>query len=302
MAAVVWLQTSDGTRVAVGPGGVLIGRGADCDLVVASDEASRHHALVCATEAGAEVISFGRNPTTVDGAEVRTAQVHASADFTVPGLAMRLCIEGAAGGEQRWALARDGTAMFTISGGQLTLGGSASDDLWLPGLAPGAAVVRPAAGGVLVGERLYGPGEKVEVGPYAFTVARAPTSPQTTRLVSGGLPVEAALEFLPSGARLRLKLGAEQNEVYLPERPAALVAALLQPPRGYTPGDYLPDAELLPRIWSTGGDRTALNVLISRTRKRLHAAGMDGRTLIERSPAGGATRFRLAAGAQVGVT
>ena len=78
---------------------------------------------------------------------------------------------------------------------------------------------------------------------------------------------------------------------------------LLAPPKGYDPGEFIPDDLLYPRVWGRdGGDRNALNVLISRTRSEFHQIGLDGFSLIERLPSGGATRFRLGEDTEVEVS
>jgi len=303
MSTRCWIETPDGARLPVGAGGLLIGRGNDCDIVVAHNDVSRRHALVCATSDGAEVIPFGRNPTTVGGKVLSTpTRVDASTELVVPGLRMGLIVEvGSEVAAVSWVLAQDNTR-FPVNRPRVTIGGGAADDLWLPGLPAEAAVVTVALTGLIVDGDLVAEGEEIAVGAFRFTVARAEDDGATTRMASGGLPRAVHLQFLPSGGRLTVTRAGTPVELYLPERRCALIATLLKPPPGYARDEFLPDDVVIPRVWSSGGDRTALNVLIARTRKRLTTAGLDGRMLLERAPTGGATRFRVAPDASVKIT
>jgi DNA-binding winged helix-turn-helix (wHTH) protein len=92
----------------------------------------------------------------------------------------------------------------------------------------------------------------------------------------------------------------EQHTIFLPQKRGDLVAALLRRSGGVVPGDWVDDDVLVSRVWgSEGASRTQINVLIHRARQSLTEAGLNGPSLLERAPGGGATRFRLAAGAQV---
>ncbi len=78
---------------------------------------------------------------------------------------------------------------------------------------------------------------------------------------------------------------------------------LLGPPRGYRPGEYLPDEVLIPAVWSGGPFRTRsdLNVLLHHTRKALMKAGLNPNQVLSRAKMGGATCFLLATNARVEV-
>lgn len=139
------------------------------------------------------------------------------------------------------------------------------------------------------GDRIELPGSTLEIGWDAHDVVTA-----SLRAVR--------LEFLPRGGRLRFEWrSGEERDVYLADRRCDLVAALLQPPAPYAPGDFLGDELLLGRIWQGGlAGRTNLNVLVHRVRKDLARAGL-AEHLIERSEGGGATRFVLAPDTRVDV-
>lgn len=112
-------------------------------------------------------------------------------------------------------------------------------------------------------------------------------------------PNEASLEFLPNGGLLHLRFGDTPCAVFLPQRRADLVAALLSPLNGVAAGAWVDDEVLMRRVWSReGASRVQLNVLVHRVRESLTQAGVNGPALIQRVPGGGAVRFQLAAGAR----
>ena len=77
----------------VGPAGILIGRGRDCDIVVDDASVSRRHAHVRLTHDGAEIVPLGRSPVDVNGTP--TQRPYALADGDVlgfPGLALTVML------------------------------------------------------------------------------------------------------------------------------------------------------------------------------------------------------------------
>lgn len=71
---VAWLRDDSGVRVPLGPAGTLIGRSADCHIVVDDPEVSRRHVLILHAEGGTQVIPLGRRKP-----ELRGARIHGPA-------------------------------------------------------------------------------------------------------------------------------------------------------------------------------------------------------------------------------
>ena len=87
------LDVRGGPSRRVGPGGVLIGRQSDCDIVVADPSVSRRHALVRLTGSGAEVVPLGRSPVDVNGAPTdRPRSLVDGDELRLPGLTLAVAI------------------------------------------------------------------------------------------------------------------------------------------------------------------------------------------------------------------
>jgi hypothetical protein len=118
------------------------------------------------------------------------------------------------------------------------------------------------------------------------------------------LAIAVELHVLPKGGRVVFTFRDGERTVYLPGRRFQLVSALLAPPAPRVAGELVPNADLIEQVWDDDpalGSRQDLNVLLTRCRQDLDAAGIAAALLIERAPGGGATRARLAPGAQVSV-
>src|SRR5258706_1791952 len=77
----------------VGPAGILIGRGRDCDIVVEGPSVSRRHAHVRLTHDGAEVVPLGRSPVDVNGASTQRVRPLADGDtLCFPGLVLTVML------------------------------------------------------------------------------------------------------------------------------------------------------------------------------------------------------------------
>jgi hypothetical protein len=89
----VLLGRERGRVYAVGGGTYVLGRGADCDLVLVSDIVSRRHATIAATPEHLRVLDLGSsNGTFINGARVIGAGAVAPNDILMVGdVAMRLC-------------------------------------------------------------------------------------------------------------------------------------------------------------------------------------------------------------------
>lgn len=318
-----WLRAEDGTRIRIEGGGALLGRAADCDVVLTDERASRRHALVYAAGDRASVVQLGRVATTVDGAAVDGELAAVSgARIEVPGLTLVLESDAGAPAAREWLLQRDGGGLFGVSRAGFRVGGP-SDDVHIEGWPAGALVLTPEADGRLTLEL----GADARVDDREAPAGSVETCAHGTRVellgvqvrLLGGhivgegttvsqedpaeaLPVRARLEFLPRGARLHLEDARGSRVAYLPERRAELVSLLLAPPEPYVAGGLVPDEVLLDKLWprqsKTNND---LHVLVHRVRKSLVAAGLDGVRLVAREPRAGGTSFELAPGAVVSV-
>ena len=115
---------------------------------------------------------------------------------------------------------------------------------------------------------------------------------------------EISVQFLPSGARLRVVHDSTEAVVTLPELRANLVAALLRPGEGQEPGEFMSDDLVASRVWprSNNKGRVDVNILIHRFRSDLLRAGIDPFLVVERSPYGGATRVRVGGHSSVEVS
>ena len=116
-------------------------------------------------------------------------------------------------------------------------------------------------------------------------------------------PSAVEIEMLPRGGLIKFRLASGEHAVYLADRRFDLLVALLQPPGGHVPGEFVTDDTVRAIVWprNPGVSRPEINVLISRCRRDLVDAGLNGPRLIQRAPGGGGTRFTLAPGARIAV-
>ncbi len=118
------------------------------------------------------------------------------------------------------------------------------------------------------------------------------------------LAIAVELHALPRGGRVVFTFRDGARTAYLPGRRFQLVSALLAPPAPAVAGELVSNADLIEQVWDDDpglGSRQDLNVLLTRCRQDLDAAGIAATALIERAPGGGATRVRLAPGARISV-
>ncbi|MGN0075949.1 MAG: FHA domain-containing protein [Parafannyhessea sp.] len=68
----LWVRTSDmETKVDVPPGGLVVGRAPDCDVILHSIAVSRRHVSFCPGQGCLEVRNLGaKNPATIGGREI----------------------------------------------------------------------------------------------------------------------------------------------------------------------------------------------------------------------------------------
>ncbi len=315
-------MAQDGTRLAIKPTGILIGRAPHCDVVLTEPEASRVQAIVFSGTEGPCLAVLGKGPTAVNGEPVVHERCLAAGDLLeLPGLALKVLAapeEAAAPPRSSWVL-RGPSGLFGVARTPFTVGSGAGADLRLDG---GPAVALrfhladrlhvEAVAAIEIDGVSCEPGSLEELRPGAIVrhaggqfevVSTNPmnlTSTESGPASAGDPPSEIRLEFLSRGGRLTVGWRGLDRAVYLPERRCDLVAALLQPPPPFAPGSFVPDEVLLPRIWpGRAMSRVDLNVLIHRARHDLVRAELDGATLLDRAKGGSATRFRMALDARV---
>lgn len=318
-----WLRAPDGSRRRIGPGGVLIGRRPDCEIVLRAAEASRAHALVHLAGDEPHLVPMGRGPTHLEDELVESpVRLPVGARVGVPGLELvvEVSSDDAPAEEPQWVLEHMGGQLFGVGSDELSVGGGSHDDISIDGLPPNALRVVSTAGRLAVelgasgtidkqpveagGVEALRAGSRIEIGEHRFRVV--PAGDQGLRTTVGTddevLPSQARLEFLPRGGRLHVELRGRAISAYLADRRCDLVACLLSPPTPYGAGDYVPDDMVLSRVWpGQSKSRTDLNVLVHRVRKDLVRAGADGCHVVVRAPGGGATKFALGPEAKVSV-
>ncbi len=317
----------DGPSRRVGPGGLMIGRQGDCDLVATDPSVSRRHALVHLTSEGVEVVPLGKTPTTLNGKELANAASLADGDVLgVPGLVLQIQIELPrplrldASAPSSFVLVR-GAGQFGISHSPFVIGGGDTDDL-IVGKWPASVLALHIAQGDLYVEARDGHashneeplepgtlaplavGDRLAYQGDAFMIAQPSGRVATTAVgARGDTPSRATIEILPRGGRIVFTVAGREHAVYLPDRRFDLIVALLRPPAEYKAGEMIPDDVIRTVVWPRRHDvsRPEINTLISRCRRDLVEAGLAGPRLIERAQGGGGVRLILAPGANVEV-
>jgi hypothetical protein len=308
---VAFVRSANGVRVAVPAGGLLIGRGSACGLIVDDPSVSRRHALVLSGEGGSLVIPLGRRATEVDGTPISApTELRDGSRLDIGPAAFVIDVPAPLAVVSH--LIELGGQRYSLTKSNMCVGGSTGDDLVVPSWAPRLLSIWPVPGAVVVEFGVPTP----EVGAQAGEVRQLPLGEQLTiagvslRVIAGSAdsaptiegsfaPSMVRLEFLPNGGLLSLTLDGEHT-AWLADKRCDLVAALLRPTGELQPGELVPDELLVRLIWGTdAASRAQLNTLIHRARKSLTMAGLNGPALIQRAQGGGATRFSLAPNAQV---
>ncbi len=310
-----WIRDAAGVRTPLTAKGVLIGRSSACTVVIDEPSISRHHVLLLLANEAALVLPLGRKPVLLRGEPCAVATTASHGDALTVGRTQFHFELGREPAPSPWLLSIGGVR-YPISKPVFTLGGDATDDLvvsaWpartctLHAVNAGQGLVLELSepckvdGAISQGEAFaMRRGARISRDGVEVEIVEAPASVETYD--DATLPSEVVLEFVPDGALLRLQLSGEFT-VYLPQKRADLVAALLKPPSGIVAGEWVDDEVLARRIWgSQAATRNQVNVLIHRTRCSLTEAGLNGPALIERAPGGGATRFRVASARRVTV-
>lgn len=301
----------------VGPGGLWIGRSGDCDIVASDPSVSRRHALVRLTSDGAEVVPLGRAPIDVNGAPVAAPRALADGDeLRLPGLVLVVQLalpRPDLAATASFLLERAGDR-FGIAHSPFLIGGGDADDLIVRGWPAATLVLHVAQGQLFVEARDAGAarngapleadrteplfaGDALTCRGETFAIAQPSGRVVTTAVGPGGdLPARVSIEMLPRGGRVVFEIAGRGCAVYLADRRFDLMVALLRPPAGYAPGDFIPDDAVRAIVWprKPSVSRPEINMLISRCRRDLVEAGLAGPRLVERAPGGGGTRVQLA--------
>jgi len=314
-----WLLGEDGGRLRLTPGGLLLGRHADCDVVLMDPRASRRHALIRRGPHGPEVLHMGTNETWVNGRPVARRQaLRDGARVEVPGRGLRVAHRVGPLAAPAWALVRLSGGVFGLHRSPFVVGGG-EDDLVIAGWPPGALTFRGAQGSLAVecahpariggvdapagSLRRLGLGDSVELGGERLVVARGGGGATTAQAARASGALAVTLQRLPLGGRLSVLFAEGEASAWLAGRRSDLVAALLQPPCSLTPGDHVPDEVLCRMVWPGRDDvgEPQLNTLIKQLRRCLFDAGIDGFRLVEDAHIGGRPRICLAPGAKIDV-
>jgi hypothetical protein len=316
-----WLTSPSGNRRRVDAGGLLLGRATICDIVISDPRASGRHALIRPAIHGVELICIGRNPTVVNDKPVRNTCVLVDGDrIRLPGIEFRLELPSESSA-LTWMVVIQGEGAYTVRKTPFSVGDGDNDDLFVKGW-PNRAVVFHLRGGsmlaeanvdLMLGGQPLEP-ESLEVVPsgailkYADTeialVADAAANEKTTvRMEQVPLPEEVALEYMPKGGRVQIRIAGDWYRFQVSEQRFGLLATLLAPPGELAPGDFVPDEVMLPLIWPRQPlkGHLNLNLLVHRVRKDLLKAGLNPVDILQRAKLGGGTVFRLAAGAKVSI-
>lgn len=298
----------------MGPRGIVIGRQQDCDIVISDPSISRRHALVRIGLEGCELVPLGRSPVEYNGKPCDRPHALATGDeIKVGTLVLVVMVEEAVTSARSHLNVVVGGASHGVIHTPFSIGGGHADDLILAGQAPAALRLHLAQGELFVEVGVehaarnavpleLGAFEALEVGDRidglgtAIVIARGAGGTETT--VTGaiqGLPNRIVVEMLPRGGRVMFGMPTGDHDVYLADRRLDLILALVRPPAGYQPGEFIPDEALRPIVWPRNPNviRSEINVHITRCRRDLLAAGLPGPRLLQRSPGGGATRLAL---------
>ena len=264
------LVIRDGASRRVGTAGALLGRQRDCDVVTLDPSASRRHALVRLTVAGAEVVPLGNLPVVVNGVSTDRATELADGDeLEIPGLALTVVLEAQRPDPKaaaRFVLERVRGGRFGIPYTPFSIGGGERDDLIVKRWPPAVLTLLGAQGELFVELRVgqaekngvalepgaleaLGVGDRLSCRGEAFAIHGAEVAATTTVSAKLDVPRRVEIEMLPRGGRIVFEVAAGTRAVYLADRRFDLLVALLRPPAGLRAGDLVPDDVVRTIVW-----------------------------------------------------
>lgn len=299
-------------RIPLVDGALFIGRDPACHVVLSDATMSRRHALVVSGDGATRVVPLGKRPVEVGGAVIQGPTLVRHGDELRVGASRFTFDLEHATPATRWLIDVDGRR-YALHRAGFAIGGGEADDLRIEGWPERAVVLTVRRRGARLTATTPIDEPAIEAGAvrdlarddvFALRGKRFQLVEQAAASATLDQPsavTEIDVEFFPNGGVARFTVG-RAFVVWLPQRRADLVATLVRPPTGYSPGDWIGDDVLIPRVWGTeGASRLQVNTLIHRTRQSLGEAGLNGAELLERAKGGGATRLLLAEGATVQV-
>jgi hypothetical protein len=314
-----FLDLPDGMAVVIGVDGLLVGRHRSCDIQLTAETASRRHALLRATRDGVELVVLGGKPVERNGTPCTSACDLADGDHVrLPGFEGRVRIERREDSvpvahavrrrRERFQIRSSPFIIGTGPAARVVIAGWPAEAMRFSSVDDALIIELAEPGGTLNGTELaaHAPtavtvGDAIGYRGDMFTIEQADAGESSTVLVPAATaPTAVVLRPLPRGGRITFSYPGGDRTVYVPGRRYQLLAALLA-----TAGDFVVDADLIPRVWNDNdevGGRQDVNVLLTRCRQDLVAAGIQATTLLERAPGGRATRIVLAPGAVVRTT
>jgi len=316
-----YLDLPDGMAVRIGFEGLLIGRHRSCDVQLTDETASRRHALLRITRAAVELVVLGQAPVELNDAPCTSARELANGDrLRLPGFEGRVRIErheesvrlshALRRGRERFQIRSSPFIIGTGHAARVVIAGWPEEAIRFSSVQDALIVELAEPGGTLDGNELAAlaptvvhVGDAVEFRGETFWIEEAEAGDSSTVLSTPSVaPTAVVLRPLPRGGRITFSYPTGERTVYVPGRRFQLLSALLVPAPPLRAGDYVNDADLVPLVWNDNdevGGRQDINVLLTRCRQDLIAAGIAATALLERAPGGRATRIVLAPGAVV---
>jgi hypothetical protein len=316
-----FLDLPNGMSLRIGPAGLLVGRHRSCDLQLADEAASRRHALLRVSLDGVELVVLGRQPVHVNDRACTAVETLRDGDrLRFSSFECRVRSERSEEPVRVAFCLRHDRERLQIHATPYVVGASPNANVVISGwpdealrfrIAQGVLHIEATGADARIGDAPLEPGipivlalgDAVTFRGETFTIELADPGDASTVLTgTTPYPTRVVVEPLPRGGRLTFTFPDGDRAVYLPSRRFQLVSALLQPPSPRVAGEFIPDHVIVPIVWNDDdevGGRQDINVLLTRCRQDLVAAGIAATSLLERAPGGRATRIVLAPNAQV---
>ena len=309
-----YLVFQNGARVMIAHENMFIGRNPSCDIILQSSKISNYHACIHTGTSGLELIPLGRGTTLLNNRPLKTRRKLTNGDILeFYGKKATIHILGSESPPRVWWLHLQNLVIGIRK--TITIGSGHNDSIYIPNLPISAFKLHPTQDALIaevdhpvtLNQLFYSAGNTISIpgntllisGDFScqLTVRVNPTtaSTQVSEVIS--LPRQIVFQFLPTGGKLELIFSPEKKAVIkLAELRALLIGSLLCPAGGLKAGDFIPNDQLIRRIWPKNENKTRihLNVLIHRTRKEFEKHGLNGMDFIQREGSNDATRFFLA--------